>query len=165
MAILNETLEWGNFSTDVHAAFRGTPIKTLVLVNRVLARFITTESKKKATRGNEIFLSPWWSEWATTVRDVHKWGTMGAPARDVIRARFAVTLQFSQELDSFVLIVLKQPVYAWKGIVKHQEDKDQKLTYLGGATQLFLPNLASDAQGLSSEVAYLHCFSSVDELV
>ena len=60
---------------------------------------------------------------------------------------------------------MTKPVYAWKGAVGHQEDKDRKVTYLGGATQLFLPNLASDAQGLASDAAYMYCFSSVDELV
>lgn len=167
MAILNETIHWAQFAAnpDLQKAFRGTPTKTLIPAASVLARFITTESKKKGTRGNEIYLSPWWSEWSTTVGEVHKWSSMGATAREVIRARFAVTSEFSQELDSLVLIVMKKPVYAWKGVARHQDDDNRKVTYLGGATQLFLPNLASDSQGLSSAVADLRSFTSVDELV
>jgi hypothetical protein len=167
MAILNETIHWAQFAANpaLQKAFRGTPTKTLIPAGSVLARFITTESKKKGARGNEIYLSPWWSEWSTTVGEVHKWSSMGATAREVIRGRFAVTSEFSQELDSLVLIVMKKPVYAWKGVARHQDDDNRKVTYLGGATQLFLPNLASDAQGLSSAVADLRSFTSVDELV
>lgn len=56
-------------------------------------------------------------------------------------------------------IILTKQVYAWKGPARHQEDSAQGITYLGGGEQLYVPNLASDAQGLSSNVAYLHCFT------
>ena len=48
------------------------------------------------------------------------------------------------------------------------------MTNLGGAEQLLLPNLAGDPDmpglmpnrtALTSKVAYLHCFSSVDMLI
>ncbi len=44
-------------------------------------------------------------------------------------------------------------------------DFSQGITYLGGGEQFHLPNLASDAQRLSSNVAYLHCFTAVESLV
>ena len=83
---------------------------------------------------------------------------------DVVRAKLAVTEEFSRELDSLVQIILTEPVYAWKGIAQYQNDKASRVTYIGGGTQFYLPNLASDAQGLSSSVAYMHCFTSVESL-
>ena len=62
-------------------------------------------------------------------------------------------------------IILTQPVYAWKGIAQHQDDNRRGVTYLGGGEQFFLPNLASDPNGLSSNVAHLHCFTAIESLV
>jgi len=168
MTILNQNLDWNQVLAahpDYARAFRGMPVKTLIPQGQMLCRFITTESKKKGTRGNEVFLSPWWMDWRTTSAMLAHWKTQHAGAKDVIRARLAVTTQFSQELDSLVQIILTKPVYAWKGPARHQEDQAQGVTYLGGGEQLYLPNLASDAQGLSSNVAYLHCFTAVESLV
>lgn len=47
---------------------------------------------------------------------------------------------------------------------RHQNDAALNVTYIGGGEQYYLPNLASDPNGLSSNVAYLHCFTSVDSL-
>ena len=165
MAILNENLDWHSIAAshpDVGRAFRGTPEKTLIATNEMLCRFITTESKRKGIPGNHVFFSPWWMEWGTTVGMLSRF--KGAAPRDVVRAKLAVTEAFSRELDSLVQIILSEPVYAWKGIAKHQDDNAARVTYMGGGTQFYLPNLASDAQGLSSNVAYMHCFTSVDSL-
>jgi hypothetical protein len=164
-AILNEDLDWRRIVAaypDVGRAFRGTPERKLVQARGMLCRFITTESKKKGIRGNEIFKSPWWMDWAATIAMVTRF--KAARVTDVIRARMAVPKAFSQELDSLAQIILTRPVYAWKGIARHQNDDAQGITYIGGGEQYYLPNLASDANGLSSSVAYLHCFTSVDSL-
>jgi hypothetical protein len=166
MAILNENLNWQDFANpDLQRAFQRTPEKCLLPVDQLLCRFITAESQKHGTRGNEIFLSPWWSDWNKTAGMIGQWSSQGASARNVIRAKLAITQRFSEKLDGLVQIVLTKPVYCWKGPARHQEDKLQKVTYLGGGEQYFLPNLASDKQGLSSNVAHMHSWSWVDSLV
>lgn len=167
MAILNENLDWNQIAVKpgVRQAFRGIPVKTLVPKGEMLCRFITTESKRKGIRGNETFFSPWWMDWSAAVQEIAKWRTAKATPKDVIRARMAVTSDFSQELDSLVQIILTQPVYAWKGIAQHQDDRQRGVTYLGGAEQFYLPNLAADPQGMSSNVAYMHCFTAIESLV
>lgn len=165
-AILNENLEWRDIATahpEVVRAFRSVPIKKLVQPGRMLCRFITTESKKKGIRGNEIFKSAWWMDWETSVGMLARWKSKAAP-KDVIRPKMAVPEAFSQELDSLVQIIFAKPAYAWKGIAQYQNDSAQGITYLGGGEQYYLPNLASDANGLSSNLANLHCFTSVDSL-
>ncbi len=161
--VLNDDLEWHRITAehpDVGRAFRGVPQKELVQPRQMLCRFITT--KRKGIRGNEIFKSPWWMDWNATVVMLTQFKT--AKAVDVIRARMAISQSFSQELDSLAQIVLTKPVYAWKGVAREQDDKTRHVTYIGGGGQYYLPNLASDSHGLSSAVAFLHCFTSVDSL-
>lgn len=165
MAILNENLDWTGIVAshpDAGRAFSGTPEKTLIATNEMLCRFITTESERKGIPGNHVFFSPWWMEWGAAVAMLSRFKTL-AP-KDVVRAKLAVTEEFSRELDSLVQIILIESVYAWKGIAQYQNDKASRVTYIGGGTQFYLPNLASDGQGLSSNVAYMHCFTSVESL-
>ena len=165
MAILNEGLEWANFASKpgLQNAFRGVPSKTLIPAGKMLCRFITTEDKQRGTGGNEILLSPWWSDWNTTAGMLSKWKTSKSSPRQIIRARLAITSDFSENLDALVQIILTQPVYAWEGIARHQAESKGNLVYLGGGTQYFLPNLAGGK--FSSNVASVHCFSWVDSLV
>lgn len=167
MSILNEGLDWSTFAekASLRDAFRGTPKKILIPSGDCLCRFITTESEKKGIRGNEIFLSPWWSDWGTTWSMIAKFRTHRVAPREVIRGKLAVTKAFSQDLDGMVQIILKQPVYAWEGPARHQDDAAAGVCYIGGGTQLFLPNLSADRQGLYSEVAYMHCYTSMDSLM
>jgi hypothetical protein len=166
VTILNETLDWSAFAAtpSLRDSFRGTPAKTLLPAGRCLSRFITCESKKKNIHGNEIFLSPWWTNWNDTWTMLAKWKAFKVAPKQTIRAKLAVTSAMNVELDSLVQIILTSPVYAWQGPARHQEDKTAGITYLGGGTQLFLPNLAVDASGSSSPVAYIHCFTSIDTL-
>lgn len=165
MAILNENLEWNDIVAarpDVRLAFRGAPTKELLATGKMLCRFITTESKTRGIPGNEVFASPWWMEWTTTVGMLSRFKSV-AP-NEVVRGKLAITHEFSRELDSLVQIILTEPAYAWKGSAQYQDDRRRRVTYIGGGTQLYVPNLASDKQGLSSRVAYLHCFTSVESL-
>ena len=164
--ILNQDLDWDTIAVnlDVKRAFRGTPAKTLIAPHRMLCRFITAESEKKKIPGTQIFFSPWWTDWNSTFRMLAHWQAAGATTEETVRAKLAVTEEFSQELDCLVQIVLTKPVFAWEGVANYQDDKDRRITYVGGATQLYLPNLAADSKGLSSSVAYVQCFTSVDSL-
>ena len=166
MAILNEQFEWSDFKANpkIRDAFLGMPAKTLIPAKRLLCRFISTGATPTDPNGTEIYLGPWWTEWESTAKLLHKWKTAAATPREVLRAELAVTRDFSRKFDGLVQIVLTQPVYAWRGPARHQEDKQLKVTYLGGGEQLFLPNLASDRTGERSDVAYMHCFSWVDSL-
>jgi len=165
MAILNETLDWKQIVTanpKVALAFRGVPTKVLLAQNEMLARLITTECRRLGISGNELFLSPWWTEWGATFALIARFKSVSP--RDVVRGKFAVTQEFSRELDSLAQVIIDQPVYAWRGPARHQDDKVSGVTHMGGGTQFYLPNLASDTQGLSSRVAHLHSFTSVDWL-
>src|SRR5436190_3444628 len=104
MTILNESLDWNRISVspNIARAFRGTPAKTLIPQRQMLCRFITIESKKRGIRGNEIFFSPWWMDWSTTWSMLSQWKTAKATPKDMVRAKLAVTTDFSQELDSVV---------------------------------------------------------------
>lgn len=176
MAILNENLDWGHLgrSPDVRDAFLGVPAKTLIPAGQLLCRFITTKSKVREDEDSGIYSSPWWTDWSATAALLDRWKSARIKPKDVLRGKLAITHEFSTELDSLVQIILTLPVYAWKGIARYQEDKSLKVTYLGGAEQFFLPNLAGDPDrptlvpnrsALTSKVAYLHCFSSVDMLI
>jgi hypothetical protein len=164
--VLNQHLEWNKIAAnpDVKRAFRGDPAKVLIAPHTMLCRFITAESEKKHIPGTQIFFSPWWTDWDSTFHMLAQWKVRGATTEQTVRAKLAVTENFSQELDCLVQIVLTKPVYAWQGIANHQNDKMRQVTYMGGATQFYLPNLASDSKGLSSSVSYLRCFTSVDSL-
>jgi hypothetical protein len=166
MMVLNEELDWRTLSMDPDTTrgFRGTPVKVLLDPGKTLCRFITTESKMKGIPGNHTFKSSWWLDWASAMVEIKHWKTVKVMAKDVIRGRLAVTTQFNRELDSLVQIILTKPVYAWKGTAAHQDDTIRRVTYLGGGEQLLVPNLASDRDGLSSAVAYMHCFTSVESL-
>ena len=166
MAILNEHLDWSQIAAAKPKdamAFLRPPEKVLLARDQMLCRFITTESEHKGIPGTHVFFSPWWTEWRETVAMLARFKSV-AP-RDVVRAKLAVTQEFSRKLDSLVQIILTEPVYAWKGIAQYQNDNASRVTYIGGGTQFYLPNLAADAKGLSSNVAYMHCFTSVESLV
>ncbi len=163
-AILNEQLEWKDIvaaNPNARTAFRGEPKKELLKKGQVLCRVITTEPEKKKP-GTNIFPSSWWMEWTAAWEMISRFSPV--PPREVVRAKWAVTEPFSRELDGLVQIILTQPVYCWKGMAQHQEDKARRVTYLGGGTQLYIPNLAADPAGLSSRVAYMHCFTSTESL-
>jgi hypothetical protein len=167
MSILNENLEWNHLAAkdrNLQQAFSHPPDKIQLPVGSMLCRFITTESVKKGIRGNEIFNSPWWADWSGTVTMLKRWGGPNIDMRNVVRGRLAITSQFNQQMDSVVQIILTAPVVAWKGTTHYQTDNLARVTYIGGGTQFFVPNLAADLQGLSSQVAYLHCFTSIESL-
>ena len=166
MSILNEHLEWEQIKLDPRTtgSFRHDPKKTLLDPRQMLCRFITAESQAKNIPGNETFFSPRWMDWNTTASMLARWRTVSISPRDVVRARLAVTTTMSRCLDSLVQIILTKPVYAWKGIARYQDDNFRKVTYLAGGVQIYLPNLASDRLGLKSDVAYMHCFTSVESL-
>jgi hypothetical protein len=145
MAILNENLDWngiGALHMDLGRAFRGLPEKTLIAPNEMLCRFITTESEKKGIPGNHVFFSPWWMEWGSAVALLSRFKAV-AP-KDVVRAKLAVTEEFSRELGSLVQIILTEPVYAWKGIAQYQNDSASRVTYIGGGTQFSSPPMRRD---------------------
>jgi hypothetical protein len=165
-SVLNDGPEWHHIPAQDRSAFRGTPVKTLVQPQRMLCRFITTESPKRGIRGNETFKSSLWMDWSTTVSMLARWSAAGRIApREVIRARMAVPQLFSPELDSLVQTIFTKPVYGWKGTAQFQTDSARGMTYLGGGEQYYIPHLASDSLGLNSKVAYFQCFTSVDSLV
>lgn len=167
MPILNENLDWNQIvknNVNAQQAFLRTPVKTLLSQNQMLCRFITTQLNKENIRDSGIFSSPWWTDWNGTIQMLSRWKTAQASTKDVLRGKLAITSEFSAELDSLVQIVLTKPVYGWKGIARYQDDNNIKVTYIGGAMQLYVPNLAANPMELTSNVAYLHCFSSVDSL-
>jgi hypothetical protein len=166
MTVLNQEMEWSAIRVDpeIRLAFTGTPNKVLLNPGTMLCRFITCESKAKKIPGNQTFRSPWWLEWNSAFKEISRWKTLNKTPKDVIRARMAVTATFNRELDSLVQIILTQPVYGWKGIVRHQFDSVSNVTHLGGGEQIFVPHLASDQTGYSSGFAYMHCFTAIESL-
>jgi hypothetical protein len=165
LAALNEELDWKQIASDpkVSGAFLRPPVKTILNPGTSLCRFITTLTKNELKEGDKgEFNGRWWIEWRFAVAEINRWRTLRASPKDVLRGRFAVTTEFSSKLDSMLQIVLSKPVFAWKGTARYQEDSIQRVTYLGGAEQLYIPNLASDDSGFSSNVAYMHCFTAIE---
>ena len=166
MAILNQELEWREvaLAPDTRNGFREPPAKVLLKPGTMLCRFITTKSKKKHIPGNETFKGAWWLDWSSAIAELNRWRTAKVLPKNVIRGRMAVCTQFNRKLDSLVQVVLTNPVYAWKGLARYQDDSVRRITCLGGGEQLFIPNLPSDDSGLSSAVAHMHCFTAIDSL-
>ena len=99
---------------SVRDAFRVT-VKTLLQPRKMLCRFISSDlnlAKDKSIP--DPFGRPWWMDWTTAVGMLSSWKNVSAT--EVVRARIAVTKKMSPKLDSLLQIVLKEPVYAWKGI-------------------------------------------------
>jgi hypothetical protein len=166
VTVLNQEIEWTTIAVnqDILHAFQGIASKTLLSPGTMLCRFITCESKKRNIPGNETFKSPWWLDWSSAFTEITRWKTANNTLKYVIRDRMAVTASFNRELDSLVQIILTKPVYGWKGITRHQYDSVSRLKYRGGGEQFFVPNLSSENSGLSSDVAYVHCFTAIESL-
>lgn len=87
-----------------------------------------------------------------------------APLQQAVRARLAITEAFNPMMQFFCQIIISRPIYGWKGFARHQPEKGGNLIYMGGAEQIYLPNLVSAYHSVSSDYAYIHHFGAADSL-
>lgn len=152
------------------SAFRSRPVKTPFVPGCAFMRVISTTTADKIKQGTEVFSSPWW----TTESSFRKLLTdfRGKDPKDIFRGKLAITSNMSRNLDAWVEIVLTRPVYAWVGLAKYQPEAE-KLCYIGGGEQVFLPNLdvatnfppyLRTKSATSSNFAYIRVFSWTENL-
>jgi hypothetical protein len=98
-------------------------------------------------------VSPWWSSVKPICpRDtglevlLRRAERLGVSANTFARARNAVNHQWNS-MDGLLVVTLKTPVYAFFGPAAHQQYDDlrpdlRNVVFIGGAIQLWLPNLS-----------------------
>ena len=145
-------------------AFIGLPRQFLLKPGELLCRFITAESTQQGHHGNQIFGSPWWHSMHAFMHIYNLSKTAQAPLGDAARARLAIVKKFNPTMEYFCQIVITRDIYGWLGRAKYQPEEGTNLLYMGGAEQIYLPNLASDSTGMSSNYAVLKYFGPTDML-
>jgi hypothetical protein len=58
-------------------------------------------------------------------------------------------------------MTLKEPAWGWQGQAKHQTEPN-KVSYIGGAQQTYLPGLAADKDGMRSDHAYISRYEAAE---
>lgn len=146
-------------------AFIGLPQRVLLRAGELLCRFITAENAKLNHYGNEVFRSPWWHTMDSFMQIYNLAKRVQAPLDQTARARLAITEHFNPTMQYFCQITITQPIYGWKGFARHQQEKRSNLVYMGGAQQIYLPNLVSpNTAGMSSDYAFIRYFGATDVL-
>ena len=172
MAVLNEAMTWAQVGaistgpgTTVADAFQllfGNPTKELLPAGTELYKFNGYNTLARDALTPDTPMSPWWSPTRAFRHDaglVQKMGIAkanGVSLREWGRLTSAIKENWSS-LDWLLSIELAQPVYAWFGGFKSMDRSDTGSNSLrnttiekrgagsklpGGATQLYIPNLA-----------------------
>lgn len=160
MAIHNEGFVFEREAPrDARAAFRSTPRKTLFPPNTEFVRFVTAKNPRIGERGNEIFRSPWWISKDTFRRLVNHADPKKLGIGDVARIQLAVPKQFNAKMEWISIIYLTRAAYGWRGQAGRQLANPAANIYLGGGEeQIYLPNLATDPNGMASDYARMRFF-------
>jgi hypothetical protein len=147
-----------NAADDDKRAFRGMPRRTLLPASTRLYRFLSLpDPRGSGFRGNGLFERPWWVP-AETYRSITQLAhRTGSNVVDAARSRLAVTQEWNPAMEKLAVIELQQPVFGWVGRTAHQpaREGDRSVLLLGDFEQVYVPNLADDARGLSSRFAML----------
>jgi hypothetical protein len=147
MSILNEQLTFESAASDVRRAFLGQRAERRLL----FGGFQLYKFTQYALFKPDGSVTPWWSSVAPlAVGDPGLEGTLeraqkiGANVQQFVRARTAVTNQWNA-LSGTLRARLVLPVYGFAGRCAGQPfDQDLALAnviYIGGAWQLWIPNL------------------------
>lgn len=148
MSILNESILIADIDSGVRAAFIG---------GRLIRRFVPagTELYKFTDRTISLSsesISPWWSAVEPIApgdtglqRLAERSQRLNVLPKDFARARSAVTKQWNS-MSQLVLVRLTVPAYSFVGPCSAQNIDNESphlrnVVYIGGAWQIYLPNL------------------------
>jgi hypothetical protein len=161
MAILNETLDLTSIDPKYRFAFGGTPKRELFRASDRLMRFVSLPQPK--FEGNELFKSPWWHPQRTFNSIVRTSNRTGHSIVNTARSGLAVTKEWNPTMEWLAIIELTKPVYGWAGPARHQplQAGDRTTLLIGNLEQVFVPGLAGDGNGTSSEYAFLYYYGSL----
>lgn len=137
--------------STVAAAFHGKPEKRRINPPQLLFRISTLPDDR-------VFHGVWWFS-----HDIFQWlmQESGGDRKAFVklaRIHLAVKLGWSSGMRHIYVIQLTQPVYAWVGPARAQQETTAHLKHVkwpGGAEQIYLPNLASKEYRLASDHARL----------
>ncbi|MBL8175999.1 MAG: hypothetical protein JNK48_15080 [Bryobacterales bacterium] len=141
----------GKGPSQVAAAFHGKPLKTKLVADTLLFRFSTLPD-------DYVFRGAWWLS-----HEVFLWlleqanGDRKALIK-LARMHLAVKFGWSSGMRHIYVIQLTQPVFAWVGPARAQQETAAHLKDIrwpGQAQQIYLPNLMSSDHHFSSDHARL----------
>jgi hypothetical protein len=137
---------------DVKDAFKSLPRKVLLRAGEKLYRILTpaelTEIRNKAGRENvkpdPNEVGQWWMSKRTFDRlvEVSKQGEKGLS--DVVRAKLAISRDFSKRMNALCIIQLKREMYAFEGLAAPQRLSKEypKVMLIGNAEQVWIPRMS-----------------------
>lgn len=143
--VLNETLEFADAPFDVRRAFSGRVTKMRLVSGHQLYKF-TDRGLFQA--GN---VTPWWSSVKPINSEdtgldnfIERTESLDVPADQFARARNAVTAEWNG-MDDLLTARLLTAVFGFAGRAAHQNinqrTADANVVFIGGAIQLWIPNL------------------------
>jgi hypothetical protein len=150
MAVLNEGFVWESAPESDRKAFLGGRAEKRLLPSGTRLYKYTQYAMVHPTRGT---VTPWWS----SIKPLHPSDpgyekneqyaqNLNVSGKDYTRARWAVTKQWNS-LEKVLHAELLLPVYGFAGRVSaqplDQDDKARKVLLIGGAWQLWIPNLTA----------------------
>ena len=150
---LNSQLNFGDVPGDVKLAFVGGAAKRIKLTaNTRLYKFT-----EYPLFGDDDAVTAWWSSVTPLNPDdtgleilLERAARVGVDPSTFARARNAVTKEWNA-MGQLRLARLKVPVWGFVGTVRHQpvekKPEKKKVVFIGGAVQLWIPNLSSTTIG------------------
>lgn len=147
--MLNQDIDFMTLDADARNAFLGVPEKKLLAAGTQLYKF-TEHSLYKA----DGTVTPWWS----TVEPIDPTDTglavllersaaLGVSPNEFARARSAVTQQWNS-MTGLIIARLNVPAYGMAGRCSSQlydnSPAFQNVRFIGGAWQVYIPNLTRD---------------------
>lgn len=132
--------------------FRGDPVRKRFASGTRLHRFVT--------RGENRVEGPWWFTSAVLRRIRLHALKAGLPLTSVARPWLAVSHHWNTRMDFLVTAELECDAIGWVGAARHQhyddEPENAHVVWIGGAEQVYLPNLLSDTRQTSDAVRAAH---------
>ncbi len=168
--ILNQEFDFSRDSPkQVKDAFKSPPRKVLLRTGEKLWRILTpaelSEIRNQAVRQN-VTLDPnevgqWWMTQKSFDRLVELSKQQGKDLADVVRAKLAISREFSSRMNALCIIQLKRDMYAFEGLAAPQplSIKDRSVMLIGNAEQVWIPRMSWSDVFL---VRYLNSFRAVD---
>ncbi|MFK7767233.1 MAG: hypothetical protein AB8B55_08420 [Mariniblastus sp.] len=141
---LNQELDFKDAADDIKAAFTGRVAKKVMLNSGHQLYKFTQYSLSHHGK-----VTPWWSSVKPVSANdtglellLQRSSNLGVSPAEFARARNAVTNQWNS-MTGLLIAQLKVPVYGFVGGVAHQrlDEGDSKVVFIGGAVQLWIPNL------------------------
>jgi hypothetical protein len=168
--ILNQEFD---FSRDapkhVKDAFKLPPNKVLLKTGQKLWRILTpvqvSEMKNPAGRQNLADdpneVGQWWMTQKTFHHLVEMSKQQGKDLSEVVRAKLAISREFSYKMNALFIIQLKRDMYAFEGLAAPQplSTRDRSVMLIGNTEQVWIPRMSWNDVFV---VRFLNSFRAID---